>query len=234
MIKNQLNSSFLDEMHDQLEDCKSQLIEMSELKSQLEQANEHNTNLTNEIESLKQEMSSEQEKTIGYLGQIQSLSAELVQKDGELEELSMEIKLLKSQLEMGQSCLNQDGTRLLRELEAYHREFADLQAKFCEAISEKENLLKEIVELNRRQHSNKVDGEFQMKLEEKLNQLQTRLDKTKRMSGQFNGPGVMFNGPHINESFMIKLDNQIETKLQNKVQFEYIFIIMFVFLIKIV
>jgi chromosome segregation ATPase len=218
MIKSQLNSSFLDEMHDQLEDCKSQLIEMSDLKSQLEQVNEHNTNLTNEIESLKQEMNSEQEKKISYLGQIQSLSDALVQKDGELEERSMEINLLKSQLETlstNQLCLNQDETRLLRELETYHRELADLQAKFCEAISEKENLLKEIVELNRSQHSNKVDAEFQMKLEEKLNQLQTRLGKTKRMSDEFKGPCV---SSHMNESFMVKLDNQIETQLQNKVQ----------------
>jgi chromosome segregation ATPase len=132
----------------------------------------------------------------------------------------MEIKLLKNQLETvtaAQSRLNDDRTRLLNELEAYHRELSNLQAKFCEAISEKENLLKEIVELNKQQ-TNKVDFEkqieFQMKLEEKLDQLQTRLDKTKRMSGQLKGPGV---GPHMNDSFIVKLDNQIENQLQNKV-----------------
>ena len=140
----------------------------------------------------------------------------------------MEIKLLKNQLETvtaAQSRLNDDRTRLLNELEAYHRELSNLQAKFCEAISEKENLLKEIVELNKQQ-TNKVDFEkqieFQMKLEEKLDQLQTRLDKTKRMSGQFKGPGI---GLHTNESFMVKLDNQIDTQLQNKVRFDlYIYL----------
>ena len=173
--------------------------------------------------TIQKEIDAEREDLQTLKSENDRLIAEKKHSDETKKELSMEIKLLKSQLETvtaTQSRLNEDRTRLLNELEAYHRELADLQAKFCEAISEKENLLKEIVELSKRQHSSKVDAEkqieFQMKLEEKLDQLQTRLDKTKRMSGQFKGPGV---GSHMNESFMVKLDNQIETQLQNKVRF---------------
>jgi chromosome segregation ATPase len=173
---------------------------------------------------IQKEIDEEREAVKALKSENDRLTAEKKHSEEVKKELSIEIKFIKSQLETvtaTQSGLIDDRIRLLNELKAYHREFADLQAKFCEAISEKENMLKEIVELSKRQYSSKVEAEkqieFQMKLEEKLDQLQTRLDKTKRMSGQFKGPGI---GLHTNESFMVKLDNQIDTQLQNKVRFD--------------
>lgn len=200
-----------------------------------------------EIETVKQSMRCDFETRIGELEsqlarerdsaaeskrQMDALADELMlerkQTQDARREMGIEMKLMKSQLETAtvtQTRLAEDKTRLLAQVETFNREYAELHARFCEATGEKEKLLKEIVELSKKlaergdASSSDRQLEFQTKLEEKLDQLQSRLDKTKRMSGQFRTPGSGPSSTSMNESFIVKLDNQIETKLQNKVIF---------------
>lgn len=185
------------------------------------------------MESLEKEVAREKEAGQLMLNEMERLNekfkCERLQWEESNRAMSIDIKMLKSYLENAnvmQSRLAEDKTRLSSELEACQRQYAELQGKFYEATSEKEKLLKEIVELSKRQaewFDPDKQIEFQVKLEEKLDQLQTRLDKTKRMSGQFKSPGV--SSSNMNESFIVKIDNQIETKLQNKVSKKKFFLL---------
>lgn len=126
--------------------------------------------------------------------------------DGVHREMLAEMTILRGQLESAratEAALHADKRRLLDELDAYRRELVELRAKFCAATDEKDKLLKEIVELNKAVVHDDSAGGLHFKLDEKLDQLQARLDKTKRLSSV----GL------TEESIGTKIDTQIEAKV---------------------
>jgi chromosome segregation ATPase len=144
-------------------------------------------------------------------------------------ELDMEVKLLRTQLEsmtVDVSRVNTDNNRLAREKETLRLELVDLKSRFGEATIEKEKLLKEIVDLTSRQSGNNDRQiEFHMKLEEKFEQLKSRLDKTKRMSGNFSNAtyyaASSVSSTNLNETVMDRINDQIQAKVNFTISFYY-------------
>lgn len=195
---------------------------------------------TNELEirigEMSRELATERERCRAYHEEIEYLRNEVngltqalntgrAEAESAILDLSAEVRVLQKQLECvrtTEATLADEKMRLVAQIDGYHRQLGEIEARFCEAISEKEKLFKEIVELNKRQAERGGSGggeqvEFKMKIEEKLEQLQTRIEKTKRMSGQFRTSlgGTLTD---MNESLVARrFDNHFETVLQNKV-----------------
>lgn len=223
------------------EDMVRKLEDFELAKSTMRSEYERRINeLENRVSELSRELAAQQDQKRTYYDQCESLRAELGGFRGALAEsraqaemtvldLTAEIRVLQAQVESARASeytLADEKARLVAQIDAYHRKLGEIEARFCEAINEKERLFKEIVELNKRQaeraESSEQNFEFKLKIEEKLEQMQTRFEKTKRMSGHFRtsfgGDRSLLISNDMNESLVARrFDSQFETILQNKV-----------------
>lgn len=128
MMRSQLNSSFLNEMHEQFEECKSQLIEMRELNDQLTAEKETYSNQLREANEILENMQTECQNYIEVQSHLHLAKTQLSQAIEQNATLTSEIESLKSEFELQRIELADNAASLSAELDSYKKKFAEMKS----------------------------------------------------------------------------------------------------------